>query len=214
MQPEEPESCTRVLVDGSLATTMCDNGVCPLNEEGKDGALTAAERDDMAKFLLSVPYPPAQRRSYTNVLSSEAQTGFEAFSHRMVICREILSPMSAVTVIACRFGSAPTRLGTGMEAPTWRGAYDRWLILPQGRLNLIDFDFYRRITDRGDSRTQRVAGSRGLPAARFDPVWDMVLEGSTGFSGSFARQVTLNQASPPVPPWRATCSTPWSRPLP
>ena len=33
--------------------------------------------------------------------------------------------------------------GTGMDAPTWRGAYDRWMILPQGRLNIIDFDFYR-----------------------------------------------------------------------
>jgi hypothetical protein len=30
---------------------------------------------------------------------------------------------------------------------------------------------------------------------RFDPVWDMVLEGSTGFSGAFARQVTLNKTS-------------------
>ena len=29
----------------------------------------------------------------------------------------------------------------------------------------------------------------------FDPVWDMVLEHSTGFSGAFARQVTLSQAS-------------------
>ena len=28
--------------------------------------------------------------------------------------------------------------GTGMDAPTWRGAYDRWMILPQGRLNIID----------------------------------------------------------------------------
>lgn len=28
---------------------------------------------------------------------------------------------------------------------------------------------------------------------RFDPVWNMVLEGSTGFSGAFARQVTANQ---------------------
>ncbi len=29
-----------------------------------------------------------------------------------------------------------------MDAPTWRGAYDRFLILPQGRLNIIDFYFY------------------------------------------------------------------------
>ena len=29
----------------------------------------------------------------------------------------------------------------------------------------------------------------------FDPVWEMVLEGSTGHSGSFARQVTLNEST-------------------
>ena len=39
--------------------------------------------------------------------------------------------------------------GTGMDAPTWRGAYDRFPILPQGRLNIIDFDFYRAIAERG-----------------------------------------------------------------
>ena len=30
---------------------------------------------------------------------------------------------------------------------------------------------------------------------RFDPVWNMVVEGSTGFSGSFARQFTLSQGT-------------------
>ena len=30
---------------------------------------------------------------------------------------------------------------------------------------------------------------------RFDPVWNMVVEGSTGFSGSFARQLTLSQST-------------------
>ena len=30
---------------------------------------------------------------------------------------------------------------------------------------------------------------------RFDPVWDMVLEGSTGYSGAFARQLTVNRST-------------------
>jgi hypothetical protein len=81
-----------------------------------------------------------------------------------------------------------------MDAPTWRGAYDRFLILPQGRLNIIDFDFYARVAERGQPERDiwqfSWAGRR-----RFDPVWEMVLEGSTGFSGSFARQVTLNQTT-------------------
>jgi len=84
--------------------------------------------------------------------------------------------------------------GTGMDAPTWRGAYDRWMILPQGRLNIIDFNFYRDAAERGAperSIWQFAWGGR----QRFDPVWNMVLEGSTGFSGAFARQVTLNQST-------------------
>jgi YVTN family beta-propeller protein len=141
----EPESCTRVLVDGGLATTMCETGTCPVNEEGKDGALTAAERDDMAKFLLSVPYPPSQRRSYTNVLSSEAKDGFRLF-HIEGDLQGDPEPNVCGNCHRMPFWVSTNTPGTGMEAPTWRGAYDRCLILPQGRLNLIDFDFYRDIT--------------------------------------------------------------------
>ena len=31
--------------------------------------------------------------------------------------------------------------------------------------------------------------------SRFDPVWEMVLEGSTGYSGSLGRQVTINSST-------------------
>jgi len=81
-----------------------------------------------------------------------------------------------------------------MDAPTWRGAYDRFLILPQGRLNIIEFDFYARVAERGQSEEDIWRFSWG-GRSRFNPVWDMVLEGSTGCSGSFARQVTLNKAT-------------------
>ena len=62
---EVEESCTRHLIDGSLATTMCDLNDCETNDEGKPGPLTGAGRDAMAKYLLSVPYPPAPERPYT-----------------------------------------------------------------------------------------------------------------------------------------------------
>jgi len=84
--------------------------------------------------------------------------------------------------------------GSGMDAPTWRGAYDRFLILPQGRLNIIDFDFYRRVAEDGNDE-RRIWQFTWAGRRAFDPVWDMVLEGSTGFSGSFARQITLNQST-------------------
>jgi hypothetical protein len=69
-------------------------------------------------------------------------------------------------------------------------------------LNLIDFDFYRDIAEKGvpERNLWRFAwGAR----ERFDPVWNMVLEGSTGFSGSFARQVTLTRATALLPETRS-----------
>lgn len=193
----DPESATRHLVDGSLATTMSLVGDPTVNDEGKGGALTAAERDDLAKFLLSVLYPPAQRRAYTNTLSSEAEKGFKLF-HIDGDLQGKPEPNVCGDCHRMPFWVSTNTPGTGMETPTWRGAYDRWLILPQGRLNLIDFDFYRAVAERGIPE-QRVWQFSWAGRKRFDPVWDMVLEGTTGFSGAFARQVTLNPASARTP---------------
>lgn len=187
----KPESAARHLIDGGLASTMAMVGKPSKNDEGKEGLLSGRERDDMAQFLLGVTYPPAQRRAYTNVLSEDAEEGFELFhikgdaggtpgSNRCGDCHRMPFWVSTNTP------------GTGMDAPTWRGAYDRFLILPQGRLNIIDFDFYRRVAESGNDERRIWQFSWGGRRA-FDPVWNMVLEGSTGFSGSFARQMTLNQ---------------------
>lgn len=178
-----PGDCIRVLVDGSLGSTMCDQTDCPTNDEGKPGLLTGAERDALGQFLLSIPYPPAQERAYTNELSPEAVAGFNEFHlendcgqcHRMPFWNSTNTPLS------------------GMDAPTWRGAYDRWLILPQGRLNLIDvMDLFTGGSTSANGFDEReiweIAGAT-------DGMWQMVLEGSTGFSGSFARQLTLNEAT-------------------
>ena len=188
---EQPESCTRFLVDGGLATTMCTVGNCPTNNEGKAGALSAAQRDAMAMFLLSVPYPPAQRRAYDNVLSSGAHDGFRLF-HIDGDLQGKPEPNVCGDCHRMPFWVSTNSPGTGMDAPTWRGAYDRWLILPQGRLNIIDFNFFRSITALGVPEENMWRFS-WASRTRFNPVWNMVLEGSTGFSGSFARQVTLNQ---------------------
>ncbi len=188
-----PESTTRHLIDGGLATTMAMVGFVQENDEGKAGLLNAAERDDMAKFLLSVTYPPAQRRAYTNELSERAEDGFELFH----IKGDVGGTPGANLCGNCHrmpFWVSTNTPGTGMDAPTWRGANDRFLILPQGRLNIIDFDFYRRITERGIPEREMWQFSWGGRRA-FDPVWDMVLEGSTGFSGALGRQVTLNKST-------------------
>jgi hypothetical protein len=69
-----------------------------------------------------------------------------------------------------------------------------FLILPQGRLNIIDFPFYRRVAEEGIPEREMWRFSWG-GRSRFDPVWEMVLEGSTGFSGSLGRQVTINSVT-------------------
>jgi hypothetical protein len=83
-----------------------------------------------------------------------------------------------------------------MDAPTWRGAYDRHQLLPQGRMNIIDFPWIAKVARYGRDEFSlwqfSWSGDRG-PRTEFDPVWNMVLEGSTGFSGVFARQLTLNK---------------------
>ncbi len=184
-------SSARHLIDGGLANTMMTVGDKTVNDTGQAGELSDAERDAMAKFLLSVTYPPAQRRSFTNEVSAIAREGFELFH-----VHGDLQPRQNVCGDCHRmpFLVSTNTPGTGMDAPTWRGAYDRWLILPQGRLNIIDFDFYRNVAEKGVPE-RSVWQFSWAGRKRFDPVWDMVLEGSTGFSGAFARQVTLNKTS-------------------
>ena len=190
---DKPESQTRHLIDGGLASTMARVGDETKNDEGKAGLLSKSERDDMAKFLLNVTYPPAQRRAFDNELSERAQEGFELFH----ITGDVGGTPGGNLCGNCHrmpFWVSTNTPGTGMDAPTWRGAYDRFLILPQGRLNIIDFPFYRRVAEQGIPERSVWQFSWGGRRA-FDPVWEMVLEGSTGHSGSFARQVTLNEST-------------------
>lgn len=191
---DKPERATRNLIDGGLASTMSQVDDESVNDEGKRGRLSAAERDDMARFLLSVPYPPAPRRAWDNVLSRRAMTGFEMFHISGDLDPGKPKPNVCGDCHRMPFWVSTNTPGTGMDAPTWRGAYDRWLILPQGRLNIIDFDFYRRIAEQG-APERNIWQLSWAGRQRFDSVWDMVLEGSTGFSGAFARQVTLNSTT-------------------
>ena len=185
---------TRDLVNGGLANTMALPDDKTTNDEGKPGLLDKKERDAMAKFLLQVPYPPAQRRPYTNKLTERAEKGFELFHILGNYEEDKPRPNVCGDCHRMPFWVSTNTPGSGMDAPTWRGAYDRFLILPQGRLNIIEFPFYKSIADKGnDERSMWRLTWRSKP--RFDPVWDMVLEGSTGDSGTFARQFTLDQST-------------------
>ena len=191
---DDQTTSTRHLVDVSLAEILFAHGDETVNDEGKLGHFTAAERDDLAAYLLSVPFPPAQRRAYDNVLSKTARQGFKLFHIEGDLDPGRTTPNVCGNCHRMPFLVSTNTPGTGMEAPTWRGAYDRFLILPQGRLNIVEFPFYRRVAERGNSEQEIWRFSWG-GRPRFNPIWNMVVEGSTGFSGSFARQVTLSQSS-------------------
>ena len=174
-----PETCARFLIDETLAGTMCDQAHCPLNDERKLGNLKASDRDAMSGFLLGFPYPPAPDRAFNNTLSKKAAAGFLEFNldqdcgncHRMPFLVSTNTP------------------GTGMDAPTWRGAYDRWMILPQGRINVIDLMNLVGMPDHFPEEDMwKLAGAT-------DQTWQMVLESNTGQSGAFGRQLTLTSAT-------------------
>ena len=192
--PNDPVSATRHLVDGGLASTMKLEEDDSTNDEGKAGLMSAKERDALSQFLLGVTYPPAPRRAYDNELSARAEEGFELFHILGDNDPTKRKPNVCGDCHRMPFLVSTNTPGSGMEAPTWRGAYDRFLILPQGRLNIIDFPFYRRVAEEGIPERAIWKFSWG-GRSRFDPVWDMVLEGSTGFSGSLGRQVTLNSST-------------------
>ncbi len=188
----DPVSSIRHLIDGGLASTMALSGESFINDEKKVGRLSAAQRDDMAKYLLTVPFPPAQRRPYTSEVTQRARDGFQLFhvdgdndpsKPKPNVCGDCHRMPHLVST------NTP---GTGMDVPTWRGAYDRFLILPQGRLNIVEFPFYREAAERGQSE-EEIWRFSWAGRERFNPVWDMVLEMSTGYSGAFARQVTLSK---------------------
>ena len=182
---QDAESCTRHLVDGSMATTMCDQSDCATNDEGKAGLLDAADRDALARFILRIPYPPAPERPVDNVLTRQAMDGFFEFN----FINDSGETTGAQTCGACHrppFLVSTNTPGTGMDAPTWRGAYDRWTMLPQGRLNIIDLMTIVRMDDTFPERDMWI-----LAGASPD-IWQMVRQGSTGFHGAFARQLTLN----------------------
>ncbi len=161
------------------------------NDEGKSGRLSGRERDDMARFLLSVPHVPAPGRAYDDQLGAGARAGFRLFHIEGDLDPGKPEPNICGNCHRLPFLASTNTPGTGMDAPSWRGAQDRWLILPQGRLNVVALDFYRSIAERGAPEREIWRFSWG-GRSRFDPVWDMVLEQSTGFSGALGRQATLD----------------------
>jgi len=72
--------CARDLVNASLSGVMCDPaGGCAPGPTGLPGALTEAERDALAAFLMSVSFPPSPTRRPDDSLSPTALQGVSDF---------------------------------------------------------------------------------------------------------------------------------------
>jgi len=200
--------CFRDLVDGSLSSTMCDLDDCGRNDAGLPGELDEDARDAMAVFLMSVPYPPAPSRPIDDDLSPLAREGFENFFHNSGRggCG---NPVSGCHALPLWAGTNSTSSGSGFDAPTFRGIQDRWLQTPNGRALLYDLlvlaPTLSEVPWRFETGHDELAswamgfGTPTTPAINrinfgFGPfaVWQMFLEGGTGFSGAFARQVTID----------------------
>ena len=186
---DDPESCTRHLVDGSLATTMCDVGNCPTNDEDKPGLLDGDTRDALARFILSIPYPPAPDRPLDNALTRSARQGYFEFNFINDAGGRATGAQTCGDCHRMPYLVSTNTPGTGMDAPTWRGAYDRFMITPQARTNIIHLMSIVRMPPEFPEREMWI-----LAGASAD-IWQMVVQGSTGFHGSFARQITLNRES-------------------
>ena len=167
-----PESCTLHVLESALATTMCDQTDCETNDEGKAGRLSGADRAAMAKYLLSVPYPPSPERPYTNELTATAREGIRRFHFEKQCGNCHRLPFWTMTNMG----------GSGVDMPSWRGANDRWKNAIQNRFFFADLvggdtqGFLERTNFLDDTAMFR-----------------MILEGSIGFSGALGRQVTLNR---------------------
>jgi len=199
--------CFRDLVDASMLGTMCDFYGCPDNGEGLAGAFTVAERDAMAKFLMSVPYPPSRERRINDRLTDQAFDAFRGFlavDQNAVGCSQAQGDCHTAP-----FWTGTNTINSGMDAPTFRGIYDRFLQTPNGRSGLWDVQRFGESGFSGwntadgpdelyilefafnqSAATQSQSGGRGV-----ENYWSLFQEWSTGFSGAFGRQLTLDAGS-------------------
>ncbi|MGB5809217.1 MAG: hypothetical protein WBG86_01730, partial [Polyangiales bacterium] len=202
----DEHSCFRNLVDGAMGGTMCDLNKCPTNDAGLAGAFDEADRDAMAEFLKTVPYPPARSRQLDDQLSEMAFDGFRVF----LIGDDDDHPgcSRAGRCHSAPFWAGTNTPGSGYDAPTFRGLTDRWLLLPNGRSAMWDFVSLEGFNEVPWEPTNGpdelyswglTFGTEILPIANrlstgrgpFE-LFQLFEETSTGFSGAFGRQALLD----------------------
>ena len=144
--------------------------------KGLAGKLSTEERNQLAAFNLASPSRRHQKGPPITACQQLPLRGEKSFTWKRL--RQL--PLDAVSR---EHEHARHRDGRA----TWRGAYDRWMILPQGRLNIIDLMNIVGMPDHfPEQRIWELAGASS-------DVWNMVTEGSTGFSSRIGQQVVLTR---------------------
>ena len=153
----DPQSCFRHLANASLSGVMCaQDPDCAVglatNGMGSPlpGALTDAERDDLAVFLSSLSYPPSPRRLPTDALSPAGVRGASDFftnadgkgiggpgglgqfvGFAPLTCADNTGGCHSLPLTA---STNSTTVG-GFEAPTMRGMWDRFVLFSNGLMS-------------------------------------------------------------------------------
>jgi len=204
-------ACFRDLVDASLAGVLCTQPSCPVGPSGLAGALTQAERDDMAVFLGSVAYPPSPKRRPTDALSTTALQGARDF-----FTNDDGAGLLGLTCADNAAGCHSLPLGVitnsatvgGFDAPSVRGMWDRYmvfsnaifssqegLVFTQSQSGETIWNAAVGMTERGSFLGTFPSGFQpvyGVPGTR---IWDFITEMSVGLPGLTGRQLELTPAN-------------------
>ena len=193
--PDKPESAVRHVIDSSMSSTMISHGSERQNDEGKKGYLGGAERDAMTTFLLNLSHMPTRGRAIDDDLSKEARQGFELF--HVTGARDHKNLNNTVCGSCHTFPYLATD-GNEYSVPSFRGALDRFVTQAQGRNNLISLNGIKEIAEKGYPEEEVWKRMLGMGEhGRLWPVIDMFKEQSSGYSGAFGKQVTVNRETVP-----------------
>lgn len=134
------EGCVRHLVDASLQGVMCKQvSGCPSGAvPNRNGALTVAERDAMATFLLAVAFPPSPSRAPSDQLSTQAVAGVEDFFTDQGGAGNLVRQADTCSDSQGGCHALPLTVSTNspsvgrFDAPSIRGLWDRFVVFSNG----------------------------------------------------------------------------------
>jgi YVTN family beta-propeller protein len=208
-------ACFRDLVDASLSGVMCAQPSCPVGASGLPGALGAQERDDMARFLGAVFYPPSPARRTSDALTSTALQGVRDF-----FTNDDGGGLVGLTCADNAAGCHSLPLGVitnsatvgGFDAPSVRGMWDRYMVFSNAIFSSEEGLAFTQsqsgetiwnpavgMTERGSFLGTFPSGFQpayNVPGTR---IWEFITQMSVGLPGLTGRQLSLAAATSGLP---------------